>query len=140
MRCQIDTIMDIQFKDPFGFQLEILETDDHIPSFRINVHIAIEQFQHKYQYEGNFWIECSVWDSFVHALQHPSAETTSLHDMSEHFALSIQNTAQGLVLKWEFSKKDVGGKRQMAAHFISSIDEEVLAKIRQSFEGFPVWW
>ena len=132
--------MDIQFENPFKFQLEVLETDDHVPSLRTSVRVIIEQFQHKLQSEGTFWIECVVWDRFVQALRTPSADAVSLHDMSENFMLSVQNTEQGLVLEWKLVKADIGGKRHITVNLVAAIDEEILARIRQPFDDFPVWW
>ena len=132
--------MDVQFETPFGFKLEVLEADDHVPSLRASVRIVIEQFQHKCQYEGAFWIECAVWDRFLQALHQPNKESTSLHDMSENFLLSIRQTEQGLSLEWRFVKTDAGGKCQMTANFIAFIDEDALASIRRVFEEFPAWW
>lgn len=132
--------MDVQFESPFHFQLEVLETDDHVPSLRVSVRIVIEQFHHKYQYDGAFWIECAVWDSFLGALRQPPKEAASLHDMSENFSLSVQQAEQGFTLEWRFTKTDAGGKRQMAANFIAAIDEDALARVRRAFEAFPAWW
>jgi hypothetical protein len=132
--------MDIQFENPFVFQLEVLETDDHVPSLRISVRIIIEQFQHKFQSEGTFWIECAVWDRFAQALRTPSMDAVSLHDMSENFMLSVQNTEQGLTLGWKLAKADIGGKRHITVSFVAVIDEDVLARIRQPFDEFPAWW
>ena len=132
--------MDVKFENPFEFQLDILESDNHIPSLKVCVRILVEQFQHKHQYEGCFWVECAVWDSFLHALHSPSADAVSLHDLSENFAISIKNTEKGLALEWRSAKKDVGAKRQIATNFISFIDGEVLEEIRQQFDNFPTWW
>ncbi|MEN5182063.1 hypothetical protein ABE501_20105 [Comamonas testosteroni] len=132
--------MDIRFESPFEFKLEILETDDHVPSLRVSVRIIIEQFLHKFQYEGAFWIECAVWDGFAQALRNPSENNISLHDMSEHFMLSVKNTEQGILLEWKLDKPDIDGKRHINVNFSSIIDEEMVARIRQSFDDFPVWW
>jgi len=132
--------MNIEFKNPFGFHLEVLETDDHVPSLRVSVLITVAQFQHSCQYEGTFWIECAVWDRFVRALHTPSGQMASLHDMSDNFVLSVQRANEALNLTWVFAKDDIGGNRYMKMSFTSTIDEDILAKIRQQFDDFPVWW
>ena len=132
--------MDIEFKAPFSFSLEVIETDGHIPSLLSIIQVEIKQFHDVCKYEGEQWIQCSVWDAFVQALHVPSDHEISLHDMSNNFSLSIQKKDHGIMLTWKFSKDHLNGNGHAAMSFTSIVDEDVLAKIRQQFNDFPAWW
>jgi hypothetical protein len=132
--------MKIEFKQPIGFLLEVLETDDHIPSMRVNVQIAVVQFQNTCRYEGNFWIECANWDAFLQSLHAPAKDAASLQDISGCFTLEIRKIDGDLSFAWTFKKVDVGGGRQIEIAFASEIDDDVFAKIKNEFLEFPAWW
>lgn len=132
--------MDIRFKSPFSFGLQIVEVDDRVPSLRADIEIAVDQFQHAFQYKGHIWIECSVWDGFVEALHMPSREAVSLHGMNDDFALVLQETEAGIALTWRLSKTDLDGRRRMAVEFTCKVNEDDLAAIRRQFDEFPTWW
>lgn len=132
--------MKIQFEQPIGFLLEVIETDDHVPSMRVNVQIAVTQFQHTCRYEGSFWIECANWDSFAEFLRNPTTEAVSLRDISEYFILALHKTDECFSLSWTFEKTDAGGGRKMKITFTSAVDDDVFAKIRGEFLEFPSWW
>jgi hypothetical protein len=134
--------MDIQFNEPFEFQLDVVEVDDHVPSLRANVHINMEIGKSKLAYDDCIWLECEVWDRFLKALRTPSIDPVALHDMDEQFALSIHRSEEGVILTWSLS--DPNGfcicLQSMTALFTSVISEEAHRKIREVFEDFPAWW
>lgn len=142
MLCQVNEVreMKIEIKQPIAFCLEVVETDDHVPSMRVQVQIVVEQFQHTCRYDGAFWIECANWDGFVQSLRAPSAEGVALRDMNGCFMLAVQENDERLSLVFEFTKSDVGSSRQMKFAFTSVIDDDLLAKIRDEFLEFPAWW
>jgi hypothetical protein len=45
-----------------------------------------------------------------------------------------------LSIALKFAQSDVGSNRQMNFAFASEIDDDVLAKIKDEFLEFPVWW
>jgi hypothetical protein len=130
----------IDFKQPLSFALEVIETDQRIPSMRVNVKVVVAQFQNTCNYEGTFWIECMIWDSFVKSLHGPFEEAVTLRDINGCFLISLQQIDKHLNFVWQFAKTDVGGDRQMKIAFTSEIDDEVLSRIRSEFLEFPVWW
>ena len=132
--------MKIEIKQPIALCLEVVETDDHVPSMCVQVEIVVAQFQHTCRYDGSFWIECANWDSFVQSLRAPTEEGVALRDMNECFLLAIQKIDGCLSLVLEFAKSDVGGSRQMKFAFTSAIDDDALAKIKDEFLEFPAWW
>ncbi|WP_133681794.1 hypothetical protein [Paludibacterium purpuratum] len=134
--------MDIQFNEPFEFQLDVVEVDDHVPSLRAHVHINMGIGKSKLIYDDFIWIECEVWDRFLKALRSPPIDPVSLYDMDEHCALSIHRSEQGVVLTWNLL--DPYGfcicQQSMTALFTAVITEDAHAKIREAFEDFPSWW
>lgn len=132
--------MKIEFEQPLGLTLEVIETDEHVPSMRVNVQIVVAQFQSTSKYEGTFWIECTTWDSFVKSLHGPFEEAVALRDISGCFVIALQKIDGRLAFAWEFAKADVGGNRQVKIAFTSAIDDDVLSKIRNEFLEFPAWW
>lgn len=132
--------MKIEFEQPLSLALEVIETDQHIPSMRVNVKVVVAQFQNISKYEGTFWIECMIWDGFVKSLHGPFEEAVALRDINGCFLISLQKIDKHLNFVWEFAKTDVRGDRQMKIAFTSAIDDEVLSRIRSEFLECPVWW
>lgn len=132
--------MKIEIKQPIVLSLEVVETDDHVPSMRVQVQIVVEQFQHTCRYDGAFWIECANWDGFVQSLWAPKLEGVALRDMSGCFIFAVQEKDAIFSLVLEFEKSDLGRNRQMKFAFTSAIDDDLLAKIRDEFLEFPAWW
>ena len=132
--------MKIEFEQPIGLLLEVIETDEHVPSMRVNVRIVVAQFQHTSKYEGTFWIECPTWDNFVKSLHGPFEDAVALRDISGCFVIALQKIDGHLTFTWGFAKADVGGNRQMKITFTSAIDDDVLSRIRNEFLEFPAWW
>lgn len=132
--------MKIEIQQPIELRLEVVETDDHVPSMRVQVQIVVAQFQHTCRYDGSFWIECANWDAFAQSLRTPIAEGVALRDMSGCFMLVVQKIDGRLSIALKFAKSDLGSNRQMNFAFASEIDDDVLAKIKDEFLEFPAWW
>ena len=43
-------MLEIKFEQPFSFRMDVVETDDHLPSMRVETKIIITQFQHSFSY------------------------------------------------------------------------------------------
>ncbi len=133
--------MKIEIEQPIALRLEVVETDDHVPSMRVSAKIVVAQFQHVFAYDGTFWIECASWDGFTQSLLAPLSEEIVLSDISGYFMLVLRKTNDGLSLIWQYARADVGNNgRRLEIAFTSAIDDDMLAKIRDEFREFPVWW
>jgi len=133
--------MKIEIEQPIALRLEVIETDDHVPSMRVSAKIVVTQFQQAFAYDGTFWIECASWDGFTQSLLAPLSEEIVLSDISGYFMLVLRKTDDGLSLIWKYAKADVGNNcRRLEVAFSSVIDDDMLAKIRDEFREFPVWW
>lgn len=132
--------MQIEIKRPLEFILTVLETDEHVPSMRVQAKIVAAQFQHTFHYAGAFWIECSQWDCFVESLRDSTAKAASLTSMSSEFKLLIQKNDAPSSIILELKKANVAGSQTMTFVFEAAIDDDMLARIRDEFFSFPVWW
>ncbi|MFY1841807.1 hypothetical protein [Achromobacter xylosoxidans] len=132
--------MQIEIKRPLEFFLEVLETDDHVPSMRVQIRIVVAQFLHTYRYEGSCWIECKEWDSFVRSLSVPTIEGAVLHSMSEEFKFLIHQSNGRSSINLDLAKSDVGTNRQVKLSFEAALDDDAFSNIRDEFVNFPIWW
>lgn len=131
--------MEIRIEKPFRLHLEVVETEEHIPSMRMQAAIEVQQFGHKLEYHGSLWFDCSVWTAFASGLSGIDTADASLVDMSDHFALRLSAVSGRREIAWEFRKTDVTGAVSTAA-FKSPIDEDTLAHVKHQFEQFEPWW
>lgn len=132
-------MLEIKFEQPFSLHMEVVETDDHLPSMRVETKVIITQFQHTVIYQGTFWLECASWSNFVKALD-GSLQSAVLKDMNDYFALMIYESEGKKIVSWEFKKKDIDNTRAAAVVFSAEIDDDMLSKITREFVEFPAWW
>lgn len=64
--------MNINFNNPFRFNLEVIEVDDYTKSFKIFLKIEIEQFQQLILYENNLWIQYETWGKIFEIIKSSS--------------------------------------------------------------------
>ncbi len=133
-------MLEITFEQPMSFHMEVVESDDRVPSMRVETKIVVLQFQHTVTYQGAFWIECSNWSRFTDALNNPLAHCAELQDISGYFTLKICNEGGKRVLSWDLRKFDLGAPRQTSVTFSAEIDDEMLGRIKNEFSEFPMWW
>lgn len=60
--------MIINIEKPLRLCLGVVETDEHVPSMRMQIAVDVQQFGHKLAYRGNAWFDCTTWDTFVQGL------------------------------------------------------------------------
>jgi hypothetical protein len=120
--------------------MEVVETDDRLPSMRVETEISVSQFQHTLSYKGAFWIECGAWSRFAKALGSLPKGSAMLADMSGYFTLKLYEQAGKLRLSWAFRKEDVAGAMTAMSTVSAEMDDSMLARMRSEFSDFPVWW
>lgn len=132
-------MLEIKFEQPFSVHMVVVETSDHLPSFRVEAKIIIAQFQHMFSYQGTFWLECASWTNFANSLN-DSSRDAMLKDMSDNFVLAIRENDGKKVISSEFKKTDVSGARTTAVAFSAEIDDDMLGAVKREFAEFPAWW
>ncbi|MHA6909976.1 hypothetical protein ACQUJS_16335 [Ralstonia pseudosolanacearum] len=131
--------MEIRIEKPFRLYIDVVETDEHVPSMRIQATIEVRQFGHVLEYHGNLWFDCSVWDVFVAGLSSIDTAEASLFDMGGHFVLRLSAVSGKPEISWEMKKTAVTGAVASAA-FQSSIDADTVAHVKRQFAQFESWW
>jgi hypothetical protein len=131
--------MEIKIEKPFRLYLDVVETDEHVPSMRMQIVIDVQQFGHSLEYRGSVWFDCSVWDTFVAGLNSTDDGEAQLVDMGGHFTLRLGAVSGKPSISWEMRKAGVTGAVATAA-FRSPIDEDTLAHVKNQFVRFDRWW
>ena len=127
---------------PIGIRMEMVETDDYLPSFKMQVEIQVKHPTGSYHYRADdIWFECAKWDLFVDALQKPGEdETLILLDMSELFSISLaKQDEQEFMLKLFCSEPETGSG-QASLSFSKPIDHDQFHQFTGKFINFPKWW
>lgn len=131
--------MVINIERPFRLCLDVVETDEHVPSMKMKITADVQQFGHRLTYSGCVWFDCTVWDMFVRGFAELDVAEISLVDMGEQFTLKLGTTSGRLELDWEMKKRDASGA-VTAATFRSPIDADALAHVEHQFKEFGRWW
>ncbi|WP_134167098.1 hypothetical protein [Paraburkholderia caballeronis] len=131
--------MEIRIEKPFRLSFDVVETDEHVPSMRMQVSAEIQQFGQDISCHGNLWFACAAWDEFVSKLNDLDAVEASLADMNNNFILRLGKSSGAPEISWEIKRSGLDGATVTAA-FRSKIDEDTMAHIKSQIEQFPVWW
>jgi hypothetical protein len=131
--------MEINIEKPLRLCLDVVEVDEHVPSIRMQVMVEVQQFEHRLEYRGNVWFDCSVWNRFLTGLNNIDERGTELIDMAGHFTLWLGAESGRTTILWRMKKKDTTGAIA-TADFRASIDEDAFAHVKSQFMQFERWW
>ncbi|WDD93024.1 hypothetical protein Bsp3421_003069 [Burkholderia sp. FERM BP-3421] len=131
--------MNIRIDRPFFLNLDVIETDDYVPSMKMEISVELQQFGSRIDYRGALWFNCSSWDEFVLGLNNIDTADAVFFDMSGYFVLRIRTVSGKPEISWEVKRSDIEGATATVA-FRSPIDEDILAHVKRQVEQFPVWW
>lgn len=70
--------MDIEFSRPIRISLDVVETDERLPSVKFKFEVESNAFSESFLYRGEVWIACKDFDIFNHSLGRISCHLTSL--------------------------------------------------------------
>src|SRR5262249_46496755 len=101
--------MELKLERPFHLHLDVLETDDHIPSMHMHVSARMQQVGHRFDYQGSLWFDCSVWDTFVSGLASIEETAAKLVDMGGHFVLRLGRESGAPLISWSLEHADMSG-------------------------------
>ena len=131
--------MELKLERPFHLHLDVLETDDRIPSMQMRVSARMQQFEHRCDYQGSLWFDCSVWDTFASGLSSIEENATELVDMGGHFVLRLGLESGAPLISWRLEHADMSGAVCVLA-YRSLIDPDDLAYVKRQFMQFDRWW
>lgn len=134
-----DGKMELKLKRPFHLHLDVLETDDRIPSMHMRVSVGMQQFGHRFDYRGSLWFDCYVWDAFASGLASIEETAAELVDMGGRFVLRLGLESGASLISLRLEHVDMSGAVCVLAHR-SLIDLDDLAYVRRQFTQFDRWW
>lgn len=128
-------MINITLDNPFLFNLEILEIDDKIPSFKVNCAFEVKSLKGYIKNSISYWISNQSWDSFIHGFD--SSDKASLIDLSEIVRIKIYPIDNKFQI---FFDNSFQGNINAVISFDSIIEKEIAISIIQKFKDFPKWW
>jgi hypothetical protein len=131
--------MEVKIERPFHLKLDIIATDEHVPSMKADVSVHVQQFGHSLEYNGSLWFECVCWDAFVSDLSRIDKTQAKLTDMGGSFVLALGTCSGKPDVSWEMKKIAMDGSVATAACRFAA-DPDTLAHVTRQFTEFPRWW
>ena len=130
---------DIELPNPFGFGINIKESDDRLPSIGCEVELKLEMPRGTFIYSAkDIWFECPVIDDFSAQLKKLSlgdATKAEFYDIDREIVLSI--TKDQIELSVHRIHSEIGSgylelKRET--------DNDIVAQYIEHLENFEKWW
>ena len=130
---------DIELPNPFGFGINITESDDRLPSIGCEVKLKLEMSRGTFIYSAkDIWFECSVIDDFAAQLKKLSlgdATKAEFYNIDREIVLSI--TKDQIELSVHRIHSEIGSgylelKRET--------DNDIVAQYIEHLENFAKWW
>lgn len=130
---------DIEFPNPFWLGIEIVESDDKLPSLGCRIELKFELPRGIYSYkETEIWFECSVIDEFLRQMKglvNGSEEKAEFYDM-DRVILYIFNSKE-----IEMSVHRVHGEKGSGfMEFKTDCDPDIIKQHIEHLEAFEKWW
>ena len=130
---------DIELPNPFGFGINIKESDDRLPSIGCEVELKLEMPGGTFTYSAkDIWFECSVIDDFLAQLKKLSlgeATKAEFYDIDREIVLSI--TKDKIELSVHRIHSEIGSGY---LEFKRETDNDIVAQYIEHLENFAKWW
>jgi hypothetical protein len=132
-------IYDIELPNPFGFGINIKESDDRLPSIGCEVELKLEMPRGTFTYSAkDIWFECTVIDDFLAQLKKLSlgeAIRAEFYDIDREIVLSI--TKDQIELSVHRIHSEIGSGY---LEFKRENDNDIVAQYIEHLENFAKWW
>jgi hypothetical protein len=133
----------ISIKRPIGIKLDIIETDNYLPSIKMEVHIEMEHPTGKILYQADdIWFECTHWDNFTATLNqiaNNSKGEAFLENMSSNFKVKLIRDGSSIKFNFTVQESNVSDG-EASINFSSLIDDDLFNQIKSQFVEFEKWW
>jgi hypothetical protein len=130
--------MEIKIERPFELKLDVIATDEHVPSMKADVLVQIQQSGNSLEYRGSLWFECACWEKFVSNLSGIDQSPARLTDMGGCFVLALGTCSEKPEISWEMKKIAMDGAVATATcRFPADLD--TLAHVKRQFTEFLPW-
>lgn len=129
---------EIEIKKPFNLNVNIIEIDDYLPSFKVKIIHKSEGNNFKFNNEIIFWIECKQWDVFLSQLNKKEKDI-ELIDMNNVIRFKIQSTDDDylITVNNSISTMEINNVVNIYEY---KVEEELFEQITNNFKEFPKWW
>ncbi|QET05839.1 MULTISPECIES: hypothetical protein [Cupriavidus] len=107
--------MQVTIDKPFQLELDVIATDEHVPSMKMDVVVRVQQFRHSLEYRGSMWFEYSCWETFVSSLNDGEARTATLTDMDACLVLALDTSGGAPEICGDFKSVALDGSIAKAA-------------------------
>lgn len=130
--------MDIKISTPIQVTLELLESDDRLPSVKFRFGLETSRMANSLHCSGEIWITCSAFDCFLNGLLGDEG-SSRLASIDEGFLFEILKNDDGSLLRWSW-RLDGSFSFSMRSYVEMPIDDDEISVIRNIFDSFPKWW
>lgn len=136
---------EIIIKRPVCIEIETIETDSYLPSFKANIKLEIKHPTGNFSYIANdIWFDCNSWDKFIIDINTFGNKTNfnfKLADISECFNIFfILNNSSEILFKISINEPFSGENGEGHISYQSKIDIETMSIIKKDFENLNKWW
>tara|TARA_Y100000588_G_scaffold180051_1_gene193864 strand:+ start:322 stop:723 length:402 start_codon:yes stop_codon:yes gene_type:complete len=130
---------DIEFPNPFGFGVDIVDVDDHLPSLGCNIKLQLELPRGVFSYSASdVWFEYSVYDQFVADLKlllTGEVVEAEFYDIDREILYSFTKQKISISVQRIHSEKGTG-----YMEFKQDNDPELIQQHISHLEKFAKWW
>ncbi len=130
---------DIELPNPFWFGINIIESEEKLPSIGCNVDLRLELPRGKFSYSATgIWFECSVYDEFIDQLKgllKGTASKAELYDIDREIVYAITTEIISVSVHRIHSEKGTG-----FMEFKLDYDSDLITQYIANLESFAKWW
>ncbi|MFK8878402.1 hypothetical protein ACMWJ4_11395 [Enterobacter sp. BB-069-C-ECC] len=126
-------------REPLTVTLDEVDLDDHIPSIKFKLHVAVSCLSYSLNYDGNVWITCKALDDFILSIKN-NDDTLSLLDIDGNVLLCLSRLKNN---HYTLSLNDIkksGDTYEISVCYSVEISQDVLEVIKSGFLNYPIWW
>jgi hypothetical protein len=136
---------EIEIRRPISIEIDTIETDSYLPSFKVDIKLEIKHPTGHFSYQANdIWFECSEWDKFtveINTLNSKTNISLKLSDVSEYFnIIFIKDRLDETLFKVSINEPFSGVNGEGFMGYQSKIDSNIIDIINSSFQNFNRWW
>ena|GEM_PF-1674613 len=126
----------IEIYQPIFFSMDLIETEDNLPSMLFQVKASAETLTRRISFEDRVWFTCESFDQFI----------SSINGSSEAELVSMDECVKLQILRGDRPRFKVSCESKQIPGSIDLVtlcrenDEDEFAKLSESFKNFPRWW
>lgn len=124
---------EIKIYNPVNLEIAIIEIDEHIPSFKIEIRILLSELKGESNLMITCWISTASWDKFLGNLYEGLVD----FDGVKRFLL-IQENSDGYIFEVNTSFNATTKEVHSLLRFTITEEEKII--LLNKFKDFPKWW